>query len=74
MYWYPRNCAFKHKRVEVELEALKKAAKAKGMGESAIDSFWLRGPQAIADYDRVNGMLLHVHEEAGFETKQHSIE
>jgi hypothetical protein len=73
MYWYPRNWTFKEKKITDELDAMIAAAKAKGLGESAVDSIWLQGEQASTDFDRRNGMLLPVHEEAGLELKQHTI-
>jgi hypothetical protein len=73
MYWYPRNWTFKEKKIGRELDAMIAAAKAKGLNESAVDSIWLQGEQARKDFDRRNGMLLSVHEEAGLELKQHTI-
>lgn len=70
-FWYPRAYKFKQDRIPGEVQALIKAAKAKGLDESAVDSIWLKGQQAKDDFDRVNGMLLPVNEEAGLEHKQH---
>ncbi|KAG7039547.1 hypothetical protein JMJ77_0012245 [Colletotrichum scovillei] len=72
-FWYPRNFCFKEKRIEDELKAMKDAAASKGLDASKVDSIWL-SEKARSDFARTNGLLLPVHEEAGFETKQHSIQ
>ena len=73
MYWYPRNWTFKEREIARELDAMIAAAKAKGLDETAVGSIWLQGEQARKDFDRRNGMLLPVHQEAGLELKQHTI-
>ncbi|KXH52079.1 hypothetical protein CNYM01_00410 [Colletotrichum nymphaeae SA-01] len=72
-FWYPRNFCFKEKRIEDELKAMKEAAASEGLDASKVDSIWL-SEKARSDFARTNGLLLPVHEEAGFETKQHSIQ
>lgn len=47
--------------------------KGKGLDESAVDSIWLQGEQARKDFDRRNGMLFPIHEEAGLELRQHKL-
>ena len=73
MYWYPRNYAFKEAKIHDELDAMIAAAKARGLDEKAVDSIWLEGEQAKKDFDRRNGMLLPVHQEAGLEFNQHRL-
>ncbi|KAJ0331700.1 hypothetical protein COL5a_002367 [Colletotrichum fioriniae] len=72
-FWYPRKFCFKEKRIEDELKAMKAAAAAEGLDVSKVDSIWL-SEKARSDLARTNGLLLPVHEEAGFETEQHSIQ
>lgn len=52
---------------------MKAAAAAEGLDVSKVDSIWL-SEKARSDFARTNGLLLPVHEEAGFETEQHSIQ
>jgi hypothetical protein len=73
MYWYPRNWTFKENKIRDELDAMIAFAKANGLDESAVDSIWLQGQQAREHFERRNGMLLPVHEEAGLELKQHTV-
>lgn len=73
MYWYPRNWTFKENKIRDELAAMIAVAKAKGLDERAVDSIWLQGEQARKDFDRRNGMLLPIHQEAGLELKQHTL-
>lgn len=73
MYWYPRNWTFKEDKIREELDAMITVAKSKGLDEKAVDSIWLQGEQAKKDFDKRNGMLLPVHEEAGLERNQHKI-
>jgi hypothetical protein len=73
MYWYPRNWTFKEKKIRDELDAMIAVAKAKGLDERDVDSIWLQGEQARKDFDRRNGMLLPVNEEAGLELRQHEL-
>ncbi|KAK1511150.1 uncharacterized protein CCOS01_14912 [Colletotrichum costaricense] len=72
-FWYPRNFCFKEKRIEDELKAVKDAAAAEGLDASNVDSIWV-SEKARSDFARTNGLLLPVHEEAGFETTQHLIQ
>ncbi|KAK1478401.1 hypothetical protein CTAM01_15003 [Colletotrichum tamarilloi] len=72
-FWYPRNFCFKEKRIEDELKAMKDAAAAEGLDASNVDSIWV-SEKARSDFARTNGLLLPVHEEAGFETTQHLIQ
>lgn len=73
MHWYPRNWTFKEDKIREELDAMIAAAKSKGLDENAVDSVWLQGEQARKDFDKRNGMLLPVHEEAGLERNQHTL-
>jgi hypothetical protein len=73
MYWYPRNWTYKEAKLRDELDAMIAVAKAKGLDEKSIDSIWLKGEQAKKDFEERNGLLLPVHEEAGFELIQQKI-
>lgn len=70
MFWYPRTWTFKETKIRDELDAMIAAAKAKGLDEKAVDSIWLKGEQATRDFDKRNGLLLPVHENAGLESNQ----
>ena len=51
---------------------MKAAAIARGNDEASVDSFYLKGPKAMEDFNRTNGLNLPMNEAAGLETKQHA--
>lgn len=52
---YPRTAYFKRALVAEELKRMIKAAEAKGLDRSSVDSIYLQGEEAIKEHERRNG-------------------
>ena len=73
MTWYPRNAGFKRAKAEDEVARMVAAARARGLDEASVDSFYQRmGTQEFADFERHNGFHHDVCE-AGLLMEQHKM-
>ncbi|KAF2108081.1 hypothetical protein BDV96DRAFT_287512 [Lophiotrema nucula] len=74
-FYYPRNAGFKRAKAKIELERMVRAAKAKGLDESAVDSIYLRrDTKAFEDFEKRNGFDKEVKDgEDGLLLEQHKL-
>lgn len=67
-FWYTRNITFKLNKVTIELERMIALAKAKGLDESVVDSFYLHGEEALENFKRTNGLNLPINQVLGYQS------